>query len=317
MKEPNTFVKYTRSEIDTLPDETDWERVDALTDEDIDAAAASDPDAPPTDASFWKDATVVMPVEKPRKITFDSNVWERVINREEPHFVEINNKIREGKIQAYICEIALNLEAIKKKERAELFENYEPRITVEDLPPENGTFRMQVGVGPNTEEHPGFDPKLWDKLLKARDLGFKVLRMTDNPGTVRTEEIPDDMYERHDDTEEFLRYADLLANCSDFITGLGCGQAAYNQFAEQFNLSGSGGPSIPSEQRKKFSDAIAERVDGYSLSAHYAAGNDFFCTDDKAGNSGTGSIFHVENRTQLENEFGIKIISSCEAAQLE
>ncbi len=40
---------------------TDWERVDALTDEDIDAAAASDPDAPPTDASFWKDATVVMP----------------------------------------------------------------------------------------------------------------------------------------------------------------------------------------------------------------------------------------------------------------
>ena len=61
MKEQNTSIKYTCSEIDTLPDETDWERVDALTDEDIDAAAASDPDAPPTDASFWKDATVVMP----------------------------------------------------------------------------------------------------------------------------------------------------------------------------------------------------------------------------------------------------------------
>ena len=61
MKEQNTLVKYTRSEIDTLPDETDWECVDALTDEDIDAAASSDPDAPPTDASFWKDATLVMP----------------------------------------------------------------------------------------------------------------------------------------------------------------------------------------------------------------------------------------------------------------
>ena len=61
MKEQNTSVKYTRFEINTLPDETDWERVDALTDEDIDAAASSDPDAPPTDASFWKDATVVMP----------------------------------------------------------------------------------------------------------------------------------------------------------------------------------------------------------------------------------------------------------------
>ena len=61
MKEQNTSVKYTRSEIDTLPDETDWESVDALTDEDIDAAASSDPDAPPTDVSFWKNATVVMP----------------------------------------------------------------------------------------------------------------------------------------------------------------------------------------------------------------------------------------------------------------
>ena len=61
MKEQHTSVKYTRSEIDTLPDETDWERVDALTDEDIDAAASSDPDAPPTDTSFWKEATVVMP----------------------------------------------------------------------------------------------------------------------------------------------------------------------------------------------------------------------------------------------------------------
>ena len=61
MKEQNTHVTYTRSELDALPDETDWERVDALTDEDIEKAALSDPDDPPTDADFWKDATVVMP----------------------------------------------------------------------------------------------------------------------------------------------------------------------------------------------------------------------------------------------------------------
>ena len=38
-----------------------WDRVDALTDGDIEAAASSDLDDPPTDASFWEDATVVMP----------------------------------------------------------------------------------------------------------------------------------------------------------------------------------------------------------------------------------------------------------------
>ena len=61
MKEQHTSVKYTRSELDSLPHETDWERVDALTDEDIDAAASSDPDDPPTNESFWEDATVIIP----------------------------------------------------------------------------------------------------------------------------------------------------------------------------------------------------------------------------------------------------------------
>ena len=61
MKAQHTTVNYTRSELDTLPDETDWKRVDALTDEEIDAAASTDEDNPPTDESFWEDATVVMP----------------------------------------------------------------------------------------------------------------------------------------------------------------------------------------------------------------------------------------------------------------
>ena len=244
------------------------------------------------------------------KITFDTNVWEPMVNEEKPHLVEIKNKIRDGKIQAYICEIALDLEAIQTRERTRFFGDYEPSITVDHLPPENETLRMQISIGPNTELHPGIHEKQWDKLLKARDLGFRVLRMT-NLGTVRTKEIPDDMYVEHDD-EGFWKYAELLANCNDFIVGLGCGQAEYNQF----NARSNDGQTIPHEQWRKFSEAIAEWVDGEALSAHYAAGNDYFCTNDKAGKGGTGSIFHDQNRAQLEKAFGIKIISSCEAAQL-
>ena len=241
-------------------------------------------------------------------ITFDSNVWERLVNEEKPHLIEIKNKILEGKIQAYICEIALNLEAIQKDKRAEFFGSYEPRITVKHLPPENGEFGMQFCIAPNTDLHPGIHEKQWDKLLKARDLGFRVLRMT-NFGTVRTKEIPDDMYVEHDDIKE---YAELLGNCHDFIIRLGCGRAAYDPYKARF----LGGQTLPEEQEKKFRKAIAEWVDGEALSAHYASGNDYFCTNDKARNAGTGSIFHDQNRTQLEKEFGIKIITSCEAAQL-
>ena len=252
------------------------------------------------------------------KMTFDTNVWEPMMTEEKPHLVEIKNKIRDGKIQAYICEIALDLEAIQKKLRPEFFENYQPCITVEDLPPENEELSMQVSIGPNTELHPGLPPEQWEKLLQARDLGFRVLRMT-NIGTVRTEEIPDDMYIQHNDIEKFWRYAELLASCNDFIVKLDCGRAAYDQFREEFNLVGSvvsESHTIPVEHRRRFERAIAEWSDGESLAAHYAAGNDFFCTEDKAGNAGTGSIFHAQNREQLEKAFGIKIISSSEAAQL-
>lgn len=245
-------------------------------------------------------------------ITFDTNVWEPMINEEKPHLVEIKNKIRDGKIQAYICEIALDLEAIQRKLRPEFFESYEPLTTVEDLPPENGTLRIRISVGPNTERHPGLPPQQWTKLLKARGLGFKVLGMT-NFGTVRTKEIPDDMYVEHDDIE---KYRELLGHCNEFIVNLGYGRATYDQFKEQFNLVGSGGQTVPEELKKKFSEAIAEWVDGEALSAHYAASNDFFCTDDKGRNAGRGSIFYDKNRTQLEKAFGIKIISSCKAAQL-
>ena len=248
-------------------------------------------------------------------ITFDTNVWEKVVNEEEHHLVEIKNKILDGKIQAYICEITLSLEAIRKTKRAEFFGNYEPSTTVEDLPPENGKLGMRVGLAPNTELHPGLPPQQCRKLLKARYLGFRVLRMT-NIGTVRTKDIPDDMYVKHDDMQKFWRYAELLKDCNDFITELGCGRASYDQFKAQFNLVGTGGQPVPDEQKKKFWEAIAEWVDGEALSAHYAAGNDFFCTDDKAGNAGTGSIFHNQNSTRLIKKFGIKIISSCEAAQL-
>ena len=63
-----------RSEIDTQSDETEWSRFDALTDLEIDTVAASDADDPKTDATFWKDATVVMP-ENIVAIDLDLLTW--------------------------------------------------------------------------------------------------------------------------------------------------------------------------------------------------------------------------------------------------
>ena len=45
--------------------ETDWDRLRNMTEEEIEAAAASDPDNPPTDEEFWRDARTIYP-DSPR-----------------------------------------------------------------------------------------------------------------------------------------------------------------------------------------------------------------------------------------------------------
>ena len=62
MKEERTV----RVSLDNLPEntQTDWDRVKNMTESEIEEAAASDPDAQPTDEAFWKDAHVVMPQPK-------------------------------------------------------------------------------------------------------------------------------------------------------------------------------------------------------------------------------------------------------------
>ena len=65
VKEKNSL----RYSLNNLPkdSQTDWERVKNMTESEIEAAAASDEDAQPTDAAFWTNAKVVMPQPKLRQ----------------------------------------------------------------------------------------------------------------------------------------------------------------------------------------------------------------------------------------------------------
>ena len=61
-----SVTTYSDNSSDNVPDDTqtDWDRVKNMTEAEIDEAAASDPDAQPTDEAFWKDAQVVIPQPK-------------------------------------------------------------------------------------------------------------------------------------------------------------------------------------------------------------------------------------------------------------
>jgi uncharacterized protein (DUF4415 family) len=64
MSEKNT-VRVTRSE---LPESrTDWARIDAMTEEEIEANAAADPDNPPWTDEELRNARLVLPAEGPKE----------------------------------------------------------------------------------------------------------------------------------------------------------------------------------------------------------------------------------------------------------
>ena len=77
-KPTDAIVRYTS---ETLPpSQTDWARVDAMTDEDINRAIAEDPDAAPIlSDEFWSNARLVLPGEG-HKLQITLRLDERVID---------------------------------------------------------------------------------------------------------------------------------------------------------------------------------------------------------------------------------------------
>ena len=55
------IMRVSKDQLAEMNDETDWARVAAMTEADIERAAAEDPDASLTTAGDWKDARVVWP----------------------------------------------------------------------------------------------------------------------------------------------------------------------------------------------------------------------------------------------------------------
>ena len=62
------LIEPSSPENNPVPNEdlTDWTLLREMSDEEVDARAAEDPDAQPTDADFWRDAEVTLPPGKTR-----------------------------------------------------------------------------------------------------------------------------------------------------------------------------------------------------------------------------------------------------------
>ena len=61
-----TLIEQSDGSYREAESQTDWARVDGLTEEEIEEAARSDPDNPLLDDEFWKDAEILLPEGKER-----------------------------------------------------------------------------------------------------------------------------------------------------------------------------------------------------------------------------------------------------------
>jgi uncharacterized protein (DUF4415 family) len=68
-------IPSTKHSAKPRPDQTDWNKVRQLTDADIAAAVADDPDAAPiADAAWFAKARVTIPDKKPVSLRLDSDI---------------------------------------------------------------------------------------------------------------------------------------------------------------------------------------------------------------------------------------------------
>jgi hypothetical protein len=146
--------------------------------------------------------------EKIMKVTFDSNVWEKLVS-ESQDYPTIREKISSGMISPYLCEISVSLESIEKSARQNFFPKYKPITEITGNTRSDGKIDLIVQTRPNNKIHPGLSPILIVKLLTARDIRFKILTMT-NIGTIRSPEIPTDMRATIEGWAGYWEYANRL-----------------------------------------------------------------------------------------------------------
>ena len=90
---PENIVSYTSEELAAMEargeSRTDWQRVKAMTDADIDAAIASDPDAEEITEEDWQHVTMTVPVQ------LDAEMMTWLKSQGEDYQVHIQRLVRE------------------------------------------------------------------------------------------------------------------------------------------------------------------------------------------------------------------------------
>ena len=270
---------------------------------------------------------------RPRRVTFDSNVWERVVfphrHPKDPNYIclrTIKEALRDGRLQSFICEVFATLEAISRGTRPTYFGNIKPKVDLQTETHGKGIC-LNITIGTPHNRHPGLNKKLEEKMHEARAVGMRLLSaprlnlplpacFLDDP-TLYDPQV-------FGSAEYAERFGDAAAAIEARGVGGGAIAAIVKRIKERLpaNTQGSRLGSQLLQYAKdeaekiEIEKAIAEWADGDLVASHIASENDLLCTEDQAKTAGGPSVFNATNRAWLRTTYGIEFVTVPELAVL-
>ena len=245
------------------------------------------------------------------KVTFDTNVWQKVILPEKysndslvKEYRTIKDVIKNKAITPFISETIFTIEGIDKKDRLDFLRSDKPNIQFNHIETNDGSIGIEIVISPNPEIHPGNNEFLKEYLEEALSLGFNIFHLP-RIGGITNPEMANLFYKM--DEEEIERMHEVSTKIENHSAGVFHAMEIgfkYDSSAWYVRLG-----KAPKSEMKKTVYALAEWSDGDSIAGHIGILGDYFCTNDSAKTSGPKSILSVQNKKWLQEEYSFKTIS--------
>ncbi len=220
----------------------------------------------------------------------------------------------------YLCETLGTLEAIKRTDRANYFDNRRPTTDVQ-ITQSVTTATVTITFATKHDLHPGLPSVLRDRLQTARALGFRLLPVPrvniSLPNEFRSDQ---DFYEAA--AFASMDYNERFGTAAAEIESRGAGGAVLAGIAQRI-----GGRLAPAErrlctgllshakddaERSEIIRAVAEWADGDLVASHIAIGNDLLCTEDLGKSAPEQSVFGPVSRAWLTATYGVQFVNTPE-----
>jgi hypothetical protein len=275
------------------------------------------------------------------RVTFDTNVWNRMVfpdrYKDRPNYlalVKLKDAIQNGRVRGFISEGFGTAESIKKQDRALFHVQNVPNVKVTTKSCGPGLHCLSIEIEARHDLHPGITPEFEEELSEALAIGMKLLTTP-----YMALPVPDGLRNRPEIyAEEVFATSDYNERFGEIIRTIvdrGIGEGALPALAREFTASLDGprpdwmtdrdliyrvyvyaSTSGLNKEKGQVEKAFAESADGDLVAAHIAFGNDYLCTDDRGISAGSPSIFDASNRAWLQSQYGVKIVSAQELADL-